>query len=464
MLRPLRDIRKSGGRLANVKLTSYEQFGAPASFLDYTRTRLYPIVVHGTTFSREPAAWSTRTPKGDYPFCEKLSRQLGTLGIPFPVWANCNELDMQEFKWSGLNEHNARLRAGNELAIYINECHNKCITKFRERPAFVLIGHSHGGNVILASLGSLQPDIALASIHLMGTPFLRYSEKPRWRRTIHDYHNLYTSSEIKCPIHLYTEEIGENIDEVVGLFSFLQVNRYFQRPIRAVVERLAARPQRPVLETHRVVHIALRMLPPANSIANLIYAKFEGSYPTRFQRFKGNIAYGVASLSWPLRWFLVKVAARILAKTFARKLFHFVTGLDPVFFSPEKTIVSAALGFQPLFAYTACSVPLIEAERAGLDLGIDDFLRAELYIRELIQADDGIYDSVKADLEWASVNMVASADIVRKFKSFIESVILSTRSIQMMHTAYYRSDFVIYEIAKNIKFYLPLTFPKVISS
>jgi hypothetical protein len=232
---------------------------------------------------------------------------------------------MLEFRWSGLNEHNARLQAGNELAMYINDCHQKCIMKLGERPAFILIGHSHGGNVILSSLGKLERDVALASIHLMGTPFLRYTEQPRWRTTKHDYHNLYASAQVRCPIHLYIEKSGRDIDEIIGLFSFMQVHKYFQRAIRATVQRLAGLPQRRFLNTHHVVQTRLEKIPPGNTILDLVYAKYEGSYPTRLQRFRGNVYYYIALLLWPLRVLVITIAAKIIAKTFATKLFHFVT-------------------------------------------------------------------------------------------------------------------------------------------
>lgn len=75
--------------------------------------------------------------------------------------------EVRPFRWTGKNNHQARVNAGRELALFISEL---CI-----RYPFAdlhLIGHSHGGNVILYALNQHPNANRITTTSFLGTPFL----------------------------------------------------------------------------------------------------------------------------------------------------------------------------------------------------------------------------------------------------------------------------------------------------
>jgi len=68
------------------------------------------------------------------------------------------------YRWSGQNSHAARIKAGADLAVVIREL----LPRAR---AIHLVGHSHGGNVILYAMRHLASD-SVASTTFLATPFL----------------------------------------------------------------------------------------------------------------------------------------------------------------------------------------------------------------------------------------------------------------------------------------------------
>ena len=107
------------------------------------------ILVHGT--------WATNADwcKQDLEFCKLL--QAG----------QDRQLTIKGFQWSGWNTHRARIRAGQELA-------DKIIQASREHPTakIVLIGHSHGGNVIRYALRYRGAASHVDSVITLATPFI----------------------------------------------------------------------------------------------------------------------------------------------------------------------------------------------------------------------------------------------------------------------------------------------------
>jgi pimeloyl-ACP methyl ester carboxylesterase len=121
--------------------------------LDATANHLVPpataILVHGT-FARR-ARWCL--PTSD--FCTSLQRQLGG-SVKFDI-----------FNWSGFNLHRARIVAGERLAARIRR-----VASSSPGTKIVLIGHSHGGNVIRYAFR--RPDVAslVSGVVTLATPFI----------------------------------------------------------------------------------------------------------------------------------------------------------------------------------------------------------------------------------------------------------------------------------------------------
>lgn len=83
---------------------------------------------------------------------------------------------IRAFRWSGRNAHSARIGAGSELASFLLELHRECGLR-----DFQLIGHSHGGNVILYALRDPQVAPLVRRLAFLGTPFIATG-----RRDAHD--------------------------------------------------------------------------------------------------------------------------------------------------------------------------------------------------------------------------------------------------------------------------------------
>lgn len=74
------------------------------------------------------------------------------------------------FCWSGGNSHTKRLKAGKELADYIRK-----LSKVYPHMQFNLIGHSHGGNVIMYAINKLREtndENKIKKVITLATPYL----------------------------------------------------------------------------------------------------------------------------------------------------------------------------------------------------------------------------------------------------------------------------------------------------
>lgn len=111
-------------------------------------------LVHGTWAT--DAAWV----KADSKLCQALSRI-----EPPPV--------IRSFRWSGHNSHRARLQAAEALQRQLAET-------FAEFPAAEhhVIGHSHGGNVVLYAVRDAAVCERIASVVCLATPFIHAQARP----------------------------------------------------------------------------------------------------------------------------------------------------------------------------------------------------------------------------------------------------------------------------------------------
>ena len=108
----------------------------------------YVLVVHGTWNApdRTVRMWYQFDPTDPANFCQRLNDQLETNGLSGAVWPS-PEGRVVDFSWSGENSHEARLAAGDRLAHLMREISHK------DPDAHIhLIGHSHGGNVVLRAV------------------------------------------------------------------------------------------------------------------------------------------------------------------------------------------------------------------------------------------------------------------------------------------------------------------------
>lgn len=128
------------------------------------------VIVHGTFTGhdeKQPKWWH---PKSEDCFIARLHAGLQERGVALRCWAH-EEDSIQVFHWSGRNHWVDRAESAARLAAYVKElstagwaCH--------------LVGHSHGGNVIVDALRLLKgrpEEGSVRSVATLGTPFLDLS-------------------------------------------------------------------------------------------------------------------------------------------------------------------------------------------------------------------------------------------------------------------------------------------------
>ncbi len=121
------------------------------------------ITVHGT-FASGPEAGSAWWQTGS-----AFENQLREL-----VEGEDGRLDFMPFAWDGLNSETSRRTAGKALALRLDELE-------RKGEPYGLIGHSHGGTVILSALTQTtyrrRPLPGLSRWITVGTPFVAFQRK-----------------------------------------------------------------------------------------------------------------------------------------------------------------------------------------------------------------------------------------------------------------------------------------------
>jgi pimeloyl-ACP methyl ester carboxylesterase len=128
------------------------------------------LLIHGTfanTRSNGDVGWWQ--PGSE--FCGKMDALLRKERAAARCWA-----DKTTFAWTGKNSELARHEAGRALALQLaNLEEDKMIERYH------LIGHSHGGNVILNALRDLPSKPGkLGAVLFMGTPILSFRHR-EWR-------------------------------------------------------------------------------------------------------------------------------------------------------------------------------------------------------------------------------------------------------------------------------------------
>ena len=145
-------------------------------------------IIHGSNAH----TWWRRLANRGYPWWRRWS--LFNCEIRRAFGAEC---EIREFRWSGQNTHEARMKAGADLA--------QRIEKEALGRRIHLVGHSHGGNVALAGTNHLPPG-SVESLIILANPNMavinRKGEPPDWlywgdaRERVPHIWNLYCPQDI----------------------------------------------------------------------------------------------------------------------------------------------------------------------------------------------------------------------------------------------------------------------------
>lgn len=129
------------------------------------------LLIHGTFANKRCDWWIP-----DSLFCRDIDALLQDSGAEARCWAHC--APDRPFAWTGKNSESARRVAGLALAAQL-----EALESDRAIRRYHLVGHSHGGNVILNALRELDRPSKLAAVIFLGTPVLTFRHRklnPRW--------------------------------------------------------------------------------------------------------------------------------------------------------------------------------------------------------------------------------------------------------------------------------------------
>jgi hypothetical protein len=138
------------------------------------RPRVLTLIVHGTFAAG--LRWWRPGDAGAPTFADRLERALARRGLAGTVWtpALAAGWSCDAFGWSGHNRHEDRVVGGRTLAIQLNAL-AETLDATDDDPLVVhLVGHSHGGNVVLEALPRLAPCVRPGRVVLLGTPLLTF--------------------------------------------------------------------------------------------------------------------------------------------------------------------------------------------------------------------------------------------------------------------------------------------------
>ena len=136
--------------------------------------RVLTVIVHGT-FASGMRWW--RLGEGGTPtFADRLEGALARRGLPGTVWrpALAAGVGYDAFAWSGRNRHEDRMAAGRRLAATLNDLAARVGATAGAPLTVHFVGHSHGGNVVLETVGRLTSAVRPGRVVLLGTPLLRF--------------------------------------------------------------------------------------------------------------------------------------------------------------------------------------------------------------------------------------------------------------------------------------------------
>jgi hypothetical protein len=120
--------------------------------------------------------------------------------------SSCDNVTIEQFDWSGLNLHFARLRAGERLARHLR-------ASIKQRPTAkrVLIAHSHGGNVAMYALRDREIAAEIDCFVSLGTPFISIEPRPL-RRALNCLLLAIAIQSFALPVILWVIGIGYLLD------------------------------------------------------------------------------------------------------------------------------------------------------------------------------------------------------------------------------------------------------------
>lgn len=296
--------------------------------------RLYSIVVHGTAFFGEKGQWWRRDPGQEFAFCAALDEQMDLMGVPARTWGHREELELTEFEWSGENDHQARLRAAVQLATYLNDAQSKARRSGIDA-TFVIIAHSHGGNVALAALRHLDRGVRIAVIHFLGTPFMSYRHVTAEGSRIAP--NLYVEPQpFRLPATRAYEAASPNhgaADEVAFLFALLRSLPYVEQRLAALIERYEPSAGQEDASPEVVSSVVYGAVDPVRVQL--------GSRLSGAARIRNRIAKPIARIAWRAAR---RRIARAVARTAVARLYESTTGMDARIVPYERLLVHTNFG------------------------------------------------------------------------------------------------------------------------
>lgn len=132
------------------------------------------VLVHGTFAERE--RWWRPGDGAMTTFADRLEKALERRGVAGSVWrpALGAGFACETFAWSGRNRHEDRVAGGRRLAEQLNALAETLGATPNDPLVANLLGHSHGGNVVLEALLRLAPSVRVGQVVLLGTPLLSY--------------------------------------------------------------------------------------------------------------------------------------------------------------------------------------------------------------------------------------------------------------------------------------------------
>ena len=317
---------------------------------------LYVIIVHGTKLGTAQSSWWKRESAGEFPFCRRLSERLLSVELPYQVWQSVEDLGISEFEWSGENTHGARLDAGRRLGSYITSLHKSALSKAKKVPVFCLIGHSHGGNVILSSIGHIAKNVEICCIYFLGTPFFLYSHNINTiaGRPHNRPYNLYLTGvpPHRTVIRIWTSSIltdsGEiHYDEVESLLIYLQERTFMKSNIEHMVSSLKKPFRWTRIDRHKVWQSDFYSVGETNTMADLSWVTFHNTHPSMNQIILGYLRQTISMITWPFKYLFLTISSATLSRLLMRRLFEIRSGLDANLYSLQKIRFSTVPGFTP---------------------------------------------------------------------------------------------------------------------
>jgi len=130
------------------------------------------LVIHGT-FASEATWWQLGS-NGETTFADHLEEQLAEEGMEGTVWRPAIDAGMtyEDFAWSGENRHKDRVQGARKIARSLGELAKRLDATEDDKLEVNLVAHSHGGNVALEVLKELPDTVRARRVTMLGTPLV----------------------------------------------------------------------------------------------------------------------------------------------------------------------------------------------------------------------------------------------------------------------------------------------------